>query len=84
MTKTLSPESRDLLERRLARKMTPGLKVTITVENLGVLLDAARVEGHAAAAEYVIAALTAASDVLDEHNKMTDKAAAMAAGARVH
>ena len=43
----LSKDNRDLLEWKLGRAMTPGLKVTLTVESLGVILDATRADERA-------------------------------------
>lgn len=48
MTKPLSPENRAVLEHKLGRSMTPGMKVTLTVEGLGVILDACRTDEQAA------------------------------------
>jgi hypothetical protein len=49
---TISPENRALLERKLrgAPAMTdPAMKIRLTVENIGKLLDEARAEGAATA-----------------------------------
>jgi hypothetical protein len=47
ITRPLSPENAALLRWKLGREMTPGLKVTLTAEALGALLDAARVDEQA-------------------------------------
>lgn len=43
----LSKDNAALLQWKLGRPMTPGLKITVTAEALGALLDAARADEQA-------------------------------------
>ncbi len=40
----ISRENRDIMERKLGRRLEPDTKVTLTVENLSKILDAVREE----------------------------------------
>lgn len=78
VTTPLSPANAALLQWKLGRPMTPGLKVTLTAEALGALLDAARVDEQAAILERQLDAMTAA---LRASGSQSETAAAMAEAA---
>lgn len=69
--KPLSPDNAALLQWKLGRPMTPGLKITLTAEALGVLLDAARADEAASILERQLDSLI---DVLKTENAMAESA----------
>lgn len=73
VTKPLSADNAALLQWKLGRPMTPGLKITLTAEALGALLDAARVDEQANILERQLDAMTT---VLREGNKAAEIAEA--------
>jgi len=83
MTKPLSPDNAALLQWKLGRPMTPGLKVTLTAENLGALLDAARADEQA---NILCRQIDAAVSVVKEagEREQTRAAVAEAAGQAKH
>lgn len=69
--KPLSPDNAALLQWKLGRPMTPGLKITLTAEALGVLLDAARTDEQA---NIMIRQLDAVTDAIRTENAMAESA----------
>jgi len=66
---SLSADNAALLQWKLGRAMTPGLKVTLTVEALGVILDACRVDEQAHILERQLDGLT---EMLKTENAMAE------------
>lgn len=60
-TKPLTADNAALLQWKLGRPMTPGLKITLTAESLGEILEACRVDEQA---NILCAQLDAVSETL--------------------
>lgn len=69
MTKPLNPANLALLQWKLGRPMTPGMKITFTLENLCLILDACRTDEQAAILERQLDALL---DTVKAENAMAE------------